>query len=218
MKKTILKWILPVFVVAGSSLCGAPEVALPPTPGLYAVMKTDKGDMVLELFEEAAPKTVDNFVELARKGFYNGILFHRVIPQFMAQTGDPKGNGTGGPGYKFDDEINADALGLDKMMVKDSPQYQRQAQMVAGRYVSNKLGIQSQEEWNRRQTEVNREFQAIMNRIMTWSVKELLEKAGYSFNKGLDSKKPMRGSVAMANSGPTPTVPSSLSIRSTHPI
>jgi cyclophilin family peptidyl-prolyl cis-trans isomerase len=63
------------------------------------------GVVEAKLFASKAPKTVSNFVELARKGFYNGIIFHRVIPDFMVQTGDPKGNGTGGPGYTFADEI-----------------------------------------------------------------------------------------------------------------
>jgi peptidyl-prolyl cis-trans isomerase B (cyclophilin B) len=60
----------------------------------------------LELFPNDAPKTVDNFVRLARTGFYDGVTFHRVIPDFMIQGGDPTGTGSGGPGYTFDDEIN----------------------------------------------------------------------------------------------------------------
>lgn len=71
-----------------------------------AVIKTAKGDLTLELYPQDAPVTVNNFVTLARKGFYNGLTFHRVIPGFMAQGGDPSGNGTGGPGYKFQDEFS----------------------------------------------------------------------------------------------------------------
>lgn len=71
-----------------------------------ATIKTAKGDIVLELYPKDAPVTVNNFVSLARKGFYNGLTFHRVIPGFMAQGGDPNGNGTGGPGYKFQDEFS----------------------------------------------------------------------------------------------------------------
>jgi peptidyl-prolyl cis-trans isomerase A (cyclophilin A) len=67
---------------------------------------TTKGVIEAKLFYKEAPNTVSNFVELARKGFYNGLLFHRVIPSFMIQGGDPKGNGTGGPGYTFADEFN----------------------------------------------------------------------------------------------------------------
>jgi len=69
-----------------------------------ATLHTDKGDIVVDLFAKDAPKTVNNFVFLAREGFYNGVTFHRVIPGFMAQGGDPTGSGSGGPGYKFEDE------------------------------------------------------------------------------------------------------------------
>lgn len=71
-----------------------------------ATIKTAKGDLVLELYPKDAPVTVNNFVSLARKGFYNGVTFHRIIPGFMAQGGDPTGTGTGGPGYKFQDEFS----------------------------------------------------------------------------------------------------------------
>ena len=71
-----------------------------------ATMQTNKGTIELELFEEDAPKTVSNFVELAQKGFYDGVVFHRVIEDFMIQGGDPTGTGSGGPGYQFGDEIN----------------------------------------------------------------------------------------------------------------
>jgi cyclophilin family peptidyl-prolyl cis-trans isomerase len=70
-------------------------------------METDKGTMVIELFADKAPKTVNNFVFLAREGFYDGVPFHRVISNFMAQGGDPTGTGSGGPGYKFADEFHS---------------------------------------------------------------------------------------------------------------
>jgi peptidyl-prolyl cis-trans isomerase B (cyclophilin B) len=69
-------------------------------------MTTNHGDIVLELFDEDAPKTVDNFRKLAEDGFYDGLIFHRVISDFMIQGGCPQGTGTGGPGYTFEDEIN----------------------------------------------------------------------------------------------------------------
>ena len=72
-----------------------------------ALIKTAKGELVLELYPQDAPVTVNNFVTLARKSFYNGLTFHRIIPGFMAQGGDPSGNGTGGPGYKFQDEFSS---------------------------------------------------------------------------------------------------------------
>jgi peptidyl-prolyl cis-trans isomerase B (cyclophilin B) len=71
-----------------------------------ATIKTAKGDLILELYPKDAPVTVNSFVSLAKKGFYNGLTFHRVIPGFMAQGGDPTGTGTGGPGYKFQDEFS----------------------------------------------------------------------------------------------------------------
>ena len=71
-----------------------------------AVLHTNAGKITIELFDEDAPKTVDNFVKLARDGFYDGLIFHRVIPDFMIQGGDPTGTGRGGPGYQFEDEFN----------------------------------------------------------------------------------------------------------------
>ena len=73
---------------------------------LSAVFDTDRGEIRVELFADKAPLTVANFVNLARRGFYDGLNFHRVIPDFMIQGGCPKGTGTGGPGYKFEDETN----------------------------------------------------------------------------------------------------------------
>ncbi|MEK9183118.1 MAG: peptidylprolyl isomerase [Patescibacteria group bacterium] len=69
-------------------------------------IKTNKGDITLELFSTDAPKTVGNFITLAKKGFYDGVIFHRVISGFMIQGGDPTGTGAGGPGYQFADELN----------------------------------------------------------------------------------------------------------------
>ena len=71
-----------------------------------ATMKTSEGDITIELFDEDAPKTVENFTKLAADGFYDGLTFHRIIPDFMIQGGCPDGTGTGGPGYKFEDEFN----------------------------------------------------------------------------------------------------------------
>ena len=71
-----------------------------------ATLETNHGSIGIELFDEDAPKTVENFLKLARDGFYNGVVFHRVIENFMIQGGDPTGTGMGGPGYQFEDEIN----------------------------------------------------------------------------------------------------------------
>ncbi len=83
-----------------------PEMQIDPKKKYKARIDTDKGVMVFELFADKAPKTVNNFVFLAREGFYDGIIFHRVINDFMVQGGDPTGTGTGGPGYKFGDEFH----------------------------------------------------------------------------------------------------------------
>ena len=73
---------------------------------MNATLHTNQGAIGLELYPDDAPKTVGNFVKLARDGFYDGLIFHRVIPDFMIQGGDPTGTGSGGPGYQFEDEFN----------------------------------------------------------------------------------------------------------------
>jgi cyclophilin family peptidyl-prolyl cis-trans isomerase len=84
-----------------------PPLVIDPQKSYEATIKTGKGDIVVHLLAGSAPLTVNNFVFLAREGFYDGVTFHRVIPGFMAQTGDPTGTGTGGPGYQFADEPGA---------------------------------------------------------------------------------------------------------------
>ena len=74
----------------------------------HAIIETNLGTLEIELFEDKAPKTTANFISLAEKGFYNGLKFHRVIPDFMIQGGDPNGDGTGGPGYEIEDEFHPD--------------------------------------------------------------------------------------------------------------
>jgi cyclophilin family peptidyl-prolyl cis-trans isomerase len=83
----------------------APEVAIDPSKRYVATIATEKGDIVVELDPGAAPETVNNFVFLAREGFYDDLTFHRVVPGFVVQGGDPLGNGTGGPGYTVPAEI-----------------------------------------------------------------------------------------------------------------
>ena len=73
---------------------------------MNATLQTNHGAIELELYPDEAPKTVENFVKLARDGFYDGLIFHRVIPDFMIQGGDPTGTGRGGPGFQFEDEFN----------------------------------------------------------------------------------------------------------------
>ena len=85
----------------------SPAMQIDPKKKYQAHMETDKGTMVIELFADKAPKTVNNFVFLAREGYYDGVIFHRVISNFMVQGGDPTGTGMGGPGYKFADEFDS---------------------------------------------------------------------------------------------------------------
>ena len=87
-----------------------PEMAIDASKAYTITMETPKGTMELELYPEHAPKTVNNFVFLARQGFYNGVTFHRVIADFVIQGGDPTGTGMGGPGYSFEDEVKNNPL------------------------------------------------------------------------------------------------------------
>lgn len=97
--------------------------------GKHVVMlRTSKGEILIELDADAAPRTVTNFIALAKKGVYNNLTFHRVIPNFMIQGGDPSGDGTGGEsiyGETFEDEINATSYGLDKKTLKEQAQGQQ---------------------------------------------------------------------------------------------
>ncbi|MEK7644725.1 MAG: peptidylprolyl isomerase [Patescibacteria group bacterium] len=98
-----------------------PTSATTPTSAKTVTIETNKGTIVFEMFPSDAPKTVENFATLAQKGFYDGVIFHRVIDGFMIQGGDPTGTGMGGPGYQFADELNPSTpsykLGYQKGMV-----------------------------------------------------------------------------------------------------
>ena len=91
----------------------APAMQIDAKKTYRAVMNTSKGAIAIELFADRAPVTVNNFVFLARDGFYDGVVFHRVLEGFMAQGGDPTGSGRGGPGYRWDDEASALAIRHD---------------------------------------------------------------------------------------------------------
>lgn len=88
----------------------APAMQIDPKKNYKATIETPRGNIVIELAPQHAPKTVNNFVFLAKEGFYDGVLFHRVISDFMIQGGDPTGTGRGGPGYKFEDETKGNPL------------------------------------------------------------------------------------------------------------
>lgn len=92
-----------------------PQLHLAEVQGPKATIKTNRGDITIQLFPEQAPKTVENFVELAKKDYYNGVIFHRVIPEFMIQGGDPTGTGMGGEsiyGHPFEDEFSNELFNL----------------------------------------------------------------------------------------------------------
>ncbi|MBW2643225.1 MAG: peptidylprolyl isomerase [Deltaproteobacteria bacterium] len=185
------------------------------------IIQTSMGNIEVELFQNDAPKTVANFVGLAegtkeftdektgkkvKKPFYDGLIFHRVIKGFMLQAGCPQGNGRGGPGYSFADEINAVALGLDKLKVidpKKSPPH-HPFLMIRTREdyhrmivtpLFQSLGITSQEELDKRKDEV-------AARLKSLTLKEAYENMGYSYSIKGSPYPPVRGSIAMANSGP----------------
>lgn len=98
MKKFIIAFFAFALVMGGSTAVMAED--------LQVTIETNKGTIVGKLFADKVPMTVANFVNLAKRGYYDGILFHRVIDNFMIQTGDPEGSGRGGPGYRFQDEID----------------------------------------------------------------------------------------------------------------
>ena len=182
-------------------------------------IKTNYGSIEIELFEHAAPKTVANFLGLAqgtkaytdvksgeeKKGrYYDGLTFHRVIDEFMIQGGDPKGDGTGGPGYTFNDEMNAEALGLDEINAIDEQgaphnwlliRTQEQFNQMVLAPLFQEMGISSQEELDNRREEFN-------ERIKTLTLQDVYENIGYQYEDSLPSYRPLRGFVAMANSGP----------------
>jgi cyclophilin family peptidyl-prolyl cis-trans isomerase len=113
-KSTVVKlsrhsWVVTILaVLAIASACnGSSSDGLPVrNTGHYAIVETDRGTFVMELYPKVAPKTVENFETLVKKGFYNGLTFHRVVPDFVVQGGDPDGTGMGGPGYTVPAEID----------------------------------------------------------------------------------------------------------------
>jgi len=159
-----------------------------------AEIKTSMGDIIVTLHWDAAPNTCLNFAKLVKKSFYTNIIFHRVLSNFMIQTGDPTGTGRGGPGYKVNDEMDANALGLDKIKTKSSQMYGRDKAKLGVRL----LKIKSRQEAMQRMDELK----ALHKKMDDWSVKKLYQKAGYTYTKGLKSLPPKRGSLAMANAGP----------------
>jgi peptidyl-prolyl cis-trans isomerase A (cyclophilin A) len=186
------------------------------------LIKTSMGDIEVELWPKAAPETVKTFIglaegtkefkdpasgEMVKRPYYDGLNFHRVIKDFMIQGGCPLGTGSGSPGFKFKDEINAKGLGLDKVKVLENGRPTQESAMAVGirdqrsfqqrvlQPLLTKLGIANQEQFQARQDEVK---QAVDN----LNCMEALENLGYKYDDTLEAKKPLEGCLAMANSGP----------------
>ena len=94
-----------------------PDMQIDVNKNYQVTITTIRGDIELELYQEHAPRTVNNFIFLAREQFYNGVCFHRVIDNFMIQGGDPTGTGTGGPGYQFEDELEGNPLTHERCVI-----------------------------------------------------------------------------------------------------
>ncbi len=173
-------------------------------------MDTSEGSMIFEIYIDCAPKTSINFIDLAlgkksffdpvakkdvKRPYFDDLIFHRVIPNFMIQGGDILGNGTGGPGYQFEDEISAVALGLDKLKVGEVPSYSAEAQTLA----MEELNIGSgPDDFEKKKLT----FSKKLSQLQEITVEEFLKKRGYQFNNELKSVKMEKFTLAMANSGP----------------
>ncbi len=186
------------------------------------LLKTNLGDIYVELFTKQAPETVKNFIGLAegtkewtdprtqkklKKPFYDGLIFHRIIKNFMIQTGCPLGTGTSGPGYKFDDEMSATSLGLYEQRafderkslhsaIRSSLRSQEDFQNRIIIPVARSMGFENIQGITKEQSE------QIQKKLFNLSLKEALELLGYKYNDNLKSRLPKRGALAMANSGP----------------
>jgi peptidyl-prolyl cis-trans isomerase A (cyclophilin A) len=202
---------------------GAAEAEKKPTPKPkrpVVLIKTSHGEVYAELFADEAPETVANFTGLAegkkeftdaksgekvKRPFYDGLKFHRVIKNFMIQGGCPKGDGTGGPGYAFKDEINATALGLDKLKAVDAKTgAPNKSLLIRTRQdftrtllapLIRAMGITKQEQLKARMEEVKKKMTEL-------TIKGAYENLGYKYNEKLSSHHPRKGVLAMANSGP----------------
>ncbi len=200
--------------------CLATVLAADAPPRPRAVIATSKGDITVELYPDECPQTVANFLALAEgtkpfvdstgqtvtRPFYDGLIFHRVIDGFMIQGGCPKGDGSGGPGFVFADEINADALGLDKARLIENDDFNRLIQYQAQDAMRLVVWPRMQELGITNQTppaERAKLMAQVMEKIKGYSLKEFYFKLGYRYDDKLPSShQPVRGSLAMANSGP----------------
>lgn len=215
MKKAFLFTLILCLSFSTARLLQAAEKKKNPV----CVIKTSMGDIRVELFAGEAPETVKNFLGLAqgqkefvdgnsgekvKKPFYDNLIFHRVIKDFMIQGGCPKGDGSGTPGYTFADEINANDLGLDKIKIvlPDGNLHQylgilndKDYTRIVVMPLARKMGITSEQQFAERKEEVKKV-------IFGMSFKDCYENLGYRYSDKLKSSPPVRGVIAMANNGP----------------
>ncbi len=215
MKKGVITVGLILIILVATAWSGEPKEKENP---VYSI-QTNLGDIEVELFQNDAPNTVANFIGLAegtkefvdiktgekvKKPFYDGLIFHRVIKGFMIQGGCPMGDGRGGPGYSFSDEINATALGFDKLKAMDPKEgphpflmirSQEDYQNIILAPLFQKMNITSQKEFDQRRDELEAGLKSL-------TLKEAYENMGYSYSDKGSPHSPVRGSLAMANSGP----------------
>ena len=202
-----------------ASLSSAEPAAGSP-PGPRAIIDTSLGAITVELFVEECPQTVANFLGLAEgrksfseatgqaatRPFFDGLIFHRVIAGFMIQGGCPKGTGEGCPGYAFADEINADALGLDREKLFINQEFNPRCAYQASDIFRLMLWPHMQEFGLTQQSTPAQRAQVlpqVLARVKDVTVKDFYTKLGYRYEAKLPaSHPPRRGSLAMANSGP----------------
>ena len=218
-------------ILLGAALTGTPTrpaVAGEAAEALpRAMIKTSMGDIIVELYPKEAPKSVKTFLDLAHgrrswkdpksglestKPFFDGLNFHRVIKGFMIQGGCPLGNGMGNPGFFFEDEINADALGLNKAKIVDAqgaPHAYLRPMIRNQQMFQQKVFIPWVKHTNKGITDET--FQAKAQALWTKFTKEVLPTAtlkdlytweGYKYDSSRPSHKPVKGSLALANAGP----------------
>lgn len=168
-------------------------------------IETKFGNIVIELYDET-PKHRDNFIKLVSEKYYDDLIFHRVIKNFMIQGGCILGTGAGTPGYTFKDEINAQALGLDTELALEkqpegfafNPKLQSMHPQMVERYIitgiAQRLNIMTEEQFKARQDE-------FLLALETLTMKEFYEFLGYKYSTTLKSHEPKRGVIAMANRG-----------------
>jgi len=164
----------------------------------FARIQTSMGEIKLELHWAAAPNTCLNFATMVNKKYFEGIIFHRVIKDFMIQTGGYTETGYKNSGIKLNDEIDADSLGLNRIDVDSAYRGRKILKKDIDRMIGVALNIKTRAEAAANRGKI-RDFE---EKVMNWSVKKLFQTLGIVYTKGLPSKKALRGSVAMANRGP----------------